>query len=305
MGAIHHTLYPMLRTSHYHIALLVTFLTLSGCSDKKAPLPPPAATNAATQPPQAPAPIEEPPEEATLMRAVFGANYDANRKRATINQSGSAVTALAQTALPDGEMLLLTHLQLLDDKGNIADGELELSMGSFSLYVLRKQDGTWKVTKRHEDFSPHGWLGDSGMVRWMQLGQGKTGLALVRADIWEGLPFEMLHLYDVSHGNIRNLTNLGIKVHSDNNHLCELHLRCWDVTGKWKQAAAPAGTDYPDVLIEFTGKVLEPVEGATETTADTDPNIARTTKPVKAQARYRFDGTSYKLIEGKNAAREL
>ncbi len=293
----------MLRTSHYHIALLVTFLTLSGCSDKKAPLPPPAAANTAAQPPQIPTPAEV-PQAAELMRAVFGTDYDASRQQATLTLSNPddaterspyAVMALDHTVLPDGEMLLLTNARLLDDKGNLFNPDY--SMGSLSLYVLRKQDGEWKIIKRHENFDTDGSLGDTGTARWVQLGQGRTGLALVKSDMLDGFASEILTLYDVSHGKIRNLTKDGIAVYSDNSGVCKPRVLCWEVTGKWKLVTAPAGTVYPDLLIEFTGKEMDPVEGATE---DTTPNITRTTKPIKTQARYRFDGTSYKLIEGNN-----
>jgi hypothetical protein len=54
------------------------------------------------------------------------------------------------------------------------------------------------------------------------------------------------------------------------------------------------------LLIEFTGQEMDPVEGAKE---DTTPDIDRTTKLIKTQGRYRFAGTSYKLIEGTNPAR--
>ncbi len=302
---IHNTLYPMLRTSHYHTALLVACLVLSGCSDKKASLPPPATANPAVQPPQAPAPAEKLPEDATLMRAVFGADYDANRKRATITQpvwnnpterTSYAVTALAKTALPDGEVLLLATTRALDADGSLYDLQFSASLiNPLNLYVLRKQDGNWKIIKRHEEFDAGGSFRDSGMVRWVQLGQGKTGLAVVQANMEEGFSSEILSLYDVSHGDIRKLTHDDITVHSDNDGAYEPREFCWNVTGKWKLAAAPTGTDYPDVLIEFTGKGMKKVDVATE---DTDSNTACTTKPVKEKARYRFDGTSYKLIEG-------
>jgi len=294
----------MLRTSHYHIALLVAFLTMSGCSDKKAAIPPPAAANKSTQPPQSPTPGEEPLEESALMHAIFGADYDANRKHATIKlpnpvnpteHSSYAVTAWTQTILPDGETLLLTNGRILDDKGKLFNPDY--NMGSLSLYILRKQDGKWKVIKRHENFDTNGSFGDSGTARWVQLGQGKTGLALVQADMLDGFQTEFLSLYDVSHGDIRNLTEESITVYSDNSGVCEPRVLCWEVTGKWKLVAAPADIAYHDLLIEFTGKEMAPVKGATE---NTDPNIARTAKPLKTQARYRFNGTSYKLIDGNN-----
>ncbi len=294
----------MLRTSHYHTTLLVACLALSGCSDKKAPLSPSAAANtAATQPSQTPTPIEEPLEEATLMRAAFGADYDAKTEQAITNlldpdepssHYTGVVTAVAHTTLPDGETLLLTNARALND-----EPPSHASMGSLSLYVLRKQDGKWKIIKRNENFDALGAYGDAGTADWVQLGNGKAGLTMTPHDFWLGSPQEWLVLYDVSHSNVRRLIKEGVQVQSGNMGDCLPHKACWNVTGKWKLVAAPSGVDYNDLVIDFTGEEMDPVEGATE---ETDWDVARTAKPIKTQARYRFDGTTYKLIEGKNPA---
>jgi hypothetical protein len=131
----------------------------------------------------------------------------------------------------------------------------------------------------------------------VQAGQGKTFLAMTHGGTWQGHTIEVLDLYDVSNGKVRKLTKAHINLHSDNGGWCMPEKYCWDVSGEWKLETSGGKSAYPDLVITFSGEEMDPVEGATE---ETSPDVERALKPIKAAARYRFDGTEYKLIEGEN-----
>ena len=243
------------------------------------------------------------------MRAVFGNSYNAKKEEAiaklpdpdnSTQLSPYVVTAWHHTTLPTGETLLLTNALELDNNDSAI--QYHPTSGLLSLYVLRKKDDKWQVIKRNENFDALGSFGNPGKAHWVQLGNGKPGLAMEHGGTWQGFTIEMLALYDVSHGSVRMLTEDPINVHSDSNGGCSPTGPCWDVSGKWRLASAPSGTDYDDLLIDFTGEEMDPVEGATE---NTELDVKRTTKPVKAQARYRFDGVAYRLVSGNNPARSF
>lgn len=287
--------------------LLVMLAALSACSNRqeKARIPAPAASAVAESPAQAADPAKD-PLLAELMRAVFGEKYDTIQDQAVAELpdfedrttiSTYAITPWNHTALPTGQTLLLANALMVGDDGHIIDSHG--TSGLLNLYVLIRQKGQWKTVKRHDNFDALGSSGNPGMSRWVQLGAGKTGLAMTHGGSWQGYTIEMLSLYDVSNGHVRNLTPDPIIVHSDNNGWCRPLDSCWDVSGEWKLATVAGATGYGDLMIEFTGEKKDPVEGATE---DTPLEITRPAKPVQSHARYRFDGSTYRLIEGDNPA---
>jgi len=287
-------------TVKYCTALLIALVALVGCTNKDAQSQPQSSTQS-TKTTAKPEKVE-----AELMQAVFGKNYNAQRKAAIAElpdpdnntaRSSYAVTAWHHTTLPSGETILLTSALALDESGNPIDSHA--TSGLLSLYALHNKNGKWETIKRNENFDALGSHGNPGTAYWVQLGKGKTGLAMGHGGTWQGFTIEILALYDVSNGDVKKLTKDHINIHSDNNGWCRPSESCWDVSGKWKLVAAPDGKTYDDLLIEFSGEEMDPMEGATDETPD---DIKRKVKPVKALARYRFDGVAYKLVEGKNPA---
>lgn len=277
---------------------------LLACSNKKEKPSAPPASRSAPKAPSAQAKSAEDRLLADLMRAVFGRAYDSAKAVAVAelpdpedrtSVSVYAITALNQTVLRTGETLLLANALAMDENGKVIDSHA--TSGLLNLYVLIQQDGQWKTVRRHHNFDALGSFGSPGVSRWVRLGPGKTGLAMIHGGTWQGHTIELLSLYDVSKGNLRKLIKDNINIHSDNNGACLPVVSCWDVSGEWKLLPGQDGSEYDDLVINFKGTESDPVEGATE---DTSPDIDRPDKPVKAQARYRFDGTTYKLSEGAN-----
>ncbi len=56
--------------------------------------------------------------------------------------------------------------------------------------------------------------------------------------------------------------------------------------------------EYDELLVRFSGEESKPVRDYPEGTDEKE--VERTARPIKGEARYRFDGTRYKLIEGEN-----
>jgi hypothetical protein len=248
--------------------------------------------------------------QAELMRAVFGRNYDARRGVAVAElpnpedrelQSRYVIEAEGHTVLPTGETLLASSAVEADAEGNPMS--YHAAAGLLNLHVLRKQNGQWRVLKRHENVAAHGSSGNLGFVSWEKLGKNKTALAISHGGLWQGYTLTALSLYDVSGGDVRSLTKDGINIHSSNGGVCMPTSSCWEVTGTWSFVAGPPEARYDDLLIRFSGEESKPVRDYPE---DTDAKeVERTAKPIQGEARYRFDGTQYTLVEGSNLVPDI
>lgn len=285
--------------SFHRTALLVACLILSGCSDKDTRQTQ-TSTEGAPQQLKVSAPTTE-AQLAELMKAVFGDKYNAAKSVAVgplpdlevrDETATYSITAHDSTMLPTGETVLLANALLVDQYGEVVDSHA--ASGLLNLYVLRKKSDQWEVIRRHENIDALGSFGNLGSSRWIQLGQGRTGLAMTHGGTWQGYTIEILDLYDISNGDVRKLTKEGINMHSDNSGGCSPEVECWDVSGKWTLEPTVDANAYPDLMITFTGEERDIVEGA-----------EREAKPINMKARYRFDGSAYKLVEGANPARSF
>jgi hypothetical protein len=273
----------------------------------------PRSAAEATPAPKRKAPSPEQAREAIqaeLMRAVFGRNYHARRGVAVAElpnpedrewQSRYVIEAEGYTVLPTGETLLASSAVEADGEDNPMS--YHATTGLLNLHVLRKQNGQWRVLKRHENVAAYGSSGNLGLVRWEKLGKNKTALSIEHGGLWQGYTITGLSLYDVSGGDVRPLTKEAINTHSSNRAACLPTSSCWEVTGTWTFVAGPPHAEYDDLLIRFSGEESKPVRDYPE---DTDAQeVERKATPIQGEARYRFDGTEYKLIEGSNLVPDI
>jgi predicted small lipoprotein YifL len=284
-----HSMHLVIRS----LIAVMTVLALQGCGEKTRSDP-----SASADPPSSSQPDAA---EDELMRAVFGERFDP-KLRVAVSTLGDAaqseryaINAVSHHALPTGEMLLVANADQADESGEAMG--THAASGLLNVYVLRKENGQWRVIKRHEAVDELGSSGNIGTAQWVALGRGRTGLAMLHGGTWQGATMTLLSLYDVTAGDVLSLTREPINIHSDSGE-CRDQQECWDITGNWK--FAPAGTAggnsaFDDLVIEFSGQrqVVPPGESQKEgkkTTMDS----------VRGKARYRFDGMQFTLVEGKN-----
>jgi hypothetical protein len=260
-------------------------LAMQGCGEKS------RNDAASADPPSAAQPdvVED-----ELMKAVFGERFDMKRRVAvsTLRDAAQseryAINAVSHHALPSGDILLVANADQADEAGEALG--THAASGLLNLYVLRRENGAWRVTKRHEAIDELGSFGNIGTAQWVRLGKGKTGLAMLHGGTWQGATMTLLSLYDVSEGDVRALTREPINIHSDSGE-CNGKQECWDITGNWKFVAGGADGSLDDLLIEFSGQ-RQTIAPGEEQKSKTDT--------VRGMARYRFDGAQYTLVEGRN-----
>lgn len=243
--------------------------------------------------------------DASLMKAVFGKKYRSKLKNAFASlpdkeHPGTTnrylLTAYGHTVLPTGEVILVVNGEDADENGQSMTAHV--SSGILNIYVLRHKKTGWVVSKRYENFDSLGSDGNIGEVHWVNLGQGKTGLAMQSGGVWQGYVITFLSLYDVSNGKIRSLNQELINLHSDNNGACGPDSKCWDITGNMTFIASASTSEYDDLILTFEGNRSQ-AEG--EVTEDMDSEtINRSETPVHGRARYHFNGKVYTLVEGEN-----
>lgn len=286
-----HALRPASKT----LIAILTILALQGCGEKSR-----TDAGASGEPPALAQPdvVED-----ELMRAVFGERFDAKQRVAvsTLKDAAQseryAINAVSHYGLPSGDMLLVANADQADESGEAMG--THAASGLLNVYVLRKENGRWRLIKRHEAIDELGSSGNIGTAQWVSLGKGRTGLAMLHGGTWQGATITLLSLYDVTAGDVLALTNEPIHIHSDSGP-CSGQKECWDITGNWKfvpasgtgtNKASNANNDFDDLVIEFSGQrqVTPPGEGQ-----------KATTDSVRGKARYRFDGMQFKLIEGRN-----
>ena len=194
------------------------------------------------------------------------------------------------TVLPTGETVMVVNAWELDDDGTPIVAHI--TSGLLNIFVLKEIEGRWQMLGRFENIDQlgsSGELGELGEINWVDLGAGKTGLAMLHGGAWQGFTITDLSLYDVTAGKVRALTKGVIPVHSDNEGSCMPAVECWSHDGSWRFAATAAGAGYDDLIIEFDS------EKWTENAQGDAPH-----RHVKRTARYRFDGGKFVLVEGSN-----
>lgn len=283
----------------------------AACSEKVSP--PPAAPLAAApipapRPAAGPAPATTPSAEdkaaAILMRAVYGENYravsgDALAELPNPDDRSSpmnfVVSPVAHTVLPTGETVLVANAEFAAEDGTAQSAHA--NGGLLNVYLMRQEEGQWKILKRHENVATLGSHGQLGTVQWVTLAKDKPGLAVLSGGTWQGYTVENLAVFDLTANIMRELTGEHISIHSDSDGGCdpEGEGECWSVTGKWRFEPAKAAADYDDIVIDFSGQTSK---GAAASKGQ--PATPRVENKVTGKARYAYDGKAYKLVEGAN-----
>lgn len=291
------------------VAPLIALVLLSACS-RKEPAPPAAAPVAQAPVSAKPAPVPAAEDRyAPLMRAVFGSQYrpdkgDALAPMPDVDNPGTrsplVLSGVQSTQLPSGETVLVVAGEQVDENGNA--NSAHGSPGYLSLYLLRLENGQWNVLRRHENIAQLGSHGSIGMLKWVALGPGKTGLAAEHGMTGQGTTIMQLSLFDPAAEKVADLTGDGLQIHYDDEGGCsEMRERCASADAKWQlDAAAPAQTYYDLVLdIETTDRVAKP--GAMDAgPKDGADDIERDEQKSRMSARYGFVDGKYRLREGKN-----
>ena len=260
---------------------------LAGCTDR-------------TPPPVAPVPAVPSPVAAdeSLMRAVFGGQYQPTSKtaEARLKPSGLAFRAEAvqHAVLASGEALLLARARLVDQDEN-ANGGLN---GWLALYILRSEQGAWRVARRHDNLM---YLGrDAALAASMvKLGKNREGLALVTTNRWEGCAFQDLTLFDLGTVDMKPLTeavSVGSSATVDECNRAYSDSR-WSVHGKWRIAPGTGNGPLDQLVIDFTGDLATPPHDE-----HGQPTGPRVPAKVSGSARYAYDAArrQYQLVEGAN-----
>ncbi|WP_157991519.1 hypothetical protein [Caldimonas tepidiphila] len=302
--------------------VLLLLPLLAGCSQDRPervsprpPLPAPAVKGAPTAA-VAPAPAGDRGEagQATLsdmlMRAAFEADFHAatgvalrpipdpvNRKRMGLH----AVSAVAATLLPGGDAVLVVNAEDAGEDG--APRSSHASPGLLGVIVLQRQDGRWVVRRRHESLAALGSSGRIGEVVWTRFGPDRPGFAVIHSWTGQGHSIGLLSLFELGADGVRELTGEPIRLHSDNSGNClDDTPQCWDIAGTWRIVAGEDPASPGDLLLQFSGEEssLQIVEGESS-----PPKGPRVSRPVSSSARYVFDGTRYRLADGRNVVPDL
>lgn len=252
-----------------------------------------------------------------LMRAVFGNDYREEKGAALAslpnndgpdNNSESAqfvVEAKTSTVLATGETALVTSGVPVDEEGNPSVDHA--SPGQLSVYVLMQTNNEWKIIGRYDNIDALGSAGNVGTAKWVQLGAGKTGLAMLHGGTWMGYSIQLLSLYSVAANKVERLTGeQAINMESDSNGACTPDIECWDIHGDWQFVDNKSGAPFFDLSIAFTGERSPAVDAGEETaTSANEIETKREAKPVSGTAVYRYQDSEYKLLSGENIVPNL
>jgi hypothetical protein len=242
------------------------------------------------------APVIDKTRAAALMQAIFGDGYLAGDGAALVKiEDGEDAGAWRMTLysareLPDGRTAVVVNGAPSDEHG--ADMPAHASPGMLSVYTLRRTDGAWQVIERHQDVGTMGSSGNIGVVKWITLGSGKTGIVVSSGGTWFGSTIANAEIFDLDRG-MRSLG--GFTASSSNAGACMPETPdCWDVDGRIGTVAAAHEGDYRDIVVDFEGKHFRVTEDAQ------GHFVEHTTRTVHQTARYHFDGKTYVLVSGEN-----
>ncbi|WUR13736.1 hypothetical protein E7V67_001135 [[Empedobacter] haloabium] len=277
-------------------ALLLAALLCSACSRQapERPLSPAASAPAAPAPVPQPQPAKVQDRYAPLMQAVYGARYrvatgdalapmpDPDNPR---EQWRMVLEGISSTVLPTGETVLAVSGDSANDDGTASADQA--SPGFLSLYLLRQQDGQWRVLRQHENVARLGSHGRIGKTSWVALGQDRVGLAVEDTVANRGETTVHLALFDPLADQVTDLTGNGILIRSDNDDDCdESRERCWHNAAQWH--LAPSDAPYYDLVLEIDSKVVSQKNGHREERGE------------RGTARYVFADGQYRPREGSN-----
>lgn len=193
--------------------------------------------------------------------------------------------------LPDGAVALIVNASAIDDSGSISDSHSD--PGYLNVLIFSPAAGEWRIVARHENIVATGGFGSLGEVSWVDLGSGKSAIAISHGGTWQGYSQGYLTLFEVTKEAVRPLVE-GVPIFASNEGACLDPLECWSVTAAVRYRMPPISGEYPDIELSFTGR--RPAE---------DDTLSQSLRPVNGAAIYRFDGDRYRLAEGDNPVPEI
>jgi hypothetical protein len=283
---------------------MLVAICLAGCKRHEAPAvqhpapAKPAAVAAVPVPSElaVEAPSVDKAQEAALMRAIFGDDYHVEDGAAVaeIEDGDNAgywrMTLYATKQLRDGRTAVVVNGTPSDENG--ADNAAHASPGMLNVYTLRQTDGAWQVIERHQDVDTMGSSGNIGVIKWVTLAPGKTGIVVSSGGTWFGSTIAIAEIFDLDHG-LRSLG--GFAELSSNEGGCMPETKdCWGVEGTIGTVPASRAEDYRDIVVNFKGKHFRVTEDAK------GDLVEHPTRTVRQTARYHFNGKEYVLVSGEN-----
>ncbi|MYN39326.1 hypothetical protein GTP55_08075 [Duganella sp. FT109W] len=240
-------------------------------------------------------------DSAELMQAVFGAAYKTADKKAiaTLAIDGGemphVMTAVANTQLPDGRVVLIVNGAVAaDDGSNMAS---HADSGVLNVYLLQRAGDHWTVLQRQQNVAALGSEGFIGSVKWVMLAPGKPGFIVSNGGVWQGYAITHADIFELG-ANVRSLG--GFNEASTNEGACGPAVdECWKVDGDISFAAETQQSGYNDIVVNFADKRYTVTE---EKNGDFVEHVKSNTK---ASARYHFNGKEYDLVSGANPVPDI
>lgn len=281
-------------------------LCLCGCSRHEAAqapstaAPPTAAAVAAVAPVDSEAAVEvshiDKALAADLMQAIFGADYRPEEGVAVAAIEGNEeadywrMTLYSAKVLADGRTAVVVNGAPSDEDGG--DSSSHASSGMLNVYTLKRTDGAWRVLTRRQNVSAMGSSGNIGVIKWITLAEGRTGIIVSSGGTWFGSTIADAEVFDLDSG-MRSLGSFA-ELSSNEGNCGPETTDCWDVEGKIGSVPAAQAKDYRDILVAFSGKHFRVTEDAR------GKQVEHVTRTVRQSARYRFNGKAYVLVSGVN-----
>ncbi|MYM71292.1 hypothetical protein GTP56_03665 [Duganella sp. FT134W] len=270
---------------------------LAACNREEKPVEPPKPAAPVAPQPAAAAKIDS----AELMQAVFGAAYKTADKKAiaTLAIDGGemphVMTAVANTQLPDGRVVLIVNGAVAaDDGSNMAS---HADSGVLNVYLLQRAGDHWTVLQRQQNVAALGSEGFIGSVKWVTLAPGKPGFIVSNGGVWQGYAITHADIFELG-ANVRSLG--GFNEASTNEGACGPAVdECWKVDGDISFAAETQQSGYNDIVVNFADKRYTVTE---EKNGDFVEHVKSNTK---ASARYHFNGKEYDLASGANPVPDI
>ena len=229
-----------------------------------------------------------------LMRVIYGASKDDHVIAALPDYGDRKETGryrlrpVAMRELGDGRVALVANANFADDE-EPSHGQ----PGLLNAYLLQKQGAGWQVLRRFENVAEMGSWGRLGIVKWVELGAGRPGFAVISGGTWQGTTIRNMALFDLGDAQLRDLAEKVGLVASDNDGDCEEDRQyCWNIEGRWRFERTTQQA-YDDLVFEFDGFA----EGRAEGGAQASP---RKRVSVSGTARYAFRDGEYVLASGEH-----
>ncbi len=227
------------------------------------------------------------PEKAMLLRPQLAA--DAHEKPAFFQ-----LTPVSAVQLNSDTVLLAVNASPASANRtwspNIADG------GQLCLYWLHQSGQTWQLLQRQELILTAGQLGQIGQIHFVTGAEKQILLALESTYQSSDSALTTLMLLEIQPRQARLLTPDAIRLqhyqfyaNAGSNPAPENY----NVHASWRLLPASEPTDYPDLVVDFSGHLLRP-DFSKKTVA------FWIRKPLSTQLRYRYQNPGYRLYAGKN-----